>query len=74
FPCIFGVLPDRKSTTYQHWFKILKGLAVSMNRTFKPARVMSDYEAIIITAVAKEQFRVGVFFTSPKRFIGAYKV
>ncbi|CAF1941364.1 unnamed protein product [Rotaria magnacalcarata] len=54
FPCIFGVLPDRKSTTYQHLFKILKGLAVSMNRTFKPALVMSDYEASIITAVANE--------------------
>ncbi|CAM4836094.1 unnamed protein product [Rotaria magnacalcarata] len=25
-----------------------------MNRTFKPARVMSDYEASIITAVANE--------------------
>ncbi|CAF1969176.1 unnamed protein product [Rotaria magnacalcarata] len=94
FPCIFGVLPDRKRTTYKHLFKILKGLAVSMNRTFKPARVMSDYEASIITAVANEvinsflswsrskcskfsflkQFIVGVFFTSPKRFIGAYKV
>ncbi|CAF4419126.1 unnamed protein product, partial [Rotaria magnacalcarata] len=54
FPCIFGVLPDRKRTTYKHLFKILKGLAVSMNRTFKPARVMSDYEASIITAVANE--------------------
>ncbi|CAF3352292.1 unnamed protein product [Rotaria socialis] len=54
FPCIFGVLPDRKRTTYQHLFKILKGLAVSMNRTFKPARVMSDYEASIITAVVNE--------------------
>ncbi|CAF5024853.1 unnamed protein product [Rotaria magnacalcarata] len=40
----------------------LKGLAVSMNRTFKPARVMSDYEVSIITAVANEQFIVGVFF------------
>ncbi|CAM4809277.1 unnamed protein product [Rotaria magnacalcarata] len=28
--------------------------SVSMNRTFKPARVMSDYEVSIITAVANE--------------------
>ncbi|CAF1001334.1 unnamed protein product [Rotaria sordida] len=61
FPCVFGLLPNRKKTTYQQLFKILKDLAFSINRIVKPSRIMSDFEISLIPAVANERYIV-VFF------------
>ncbi|CAF1574712.1 unnamed protein product, partial [Didymodactylos carnosus] len=54
FPCVFGLLPDRKKSMYQQLFKVLQDLAISMNRTFKPDRILSDFEPSLIPAVASE--------------------
>ncbi|CAF3480707.1 unnamed protein product, partial [Rotaria sp. Silwood2] len=54
FPCVFGVLPNRKRTTYQELFKILKNFAISRNLTFEPARILSDFEPGLIAAVANK--------------------
>lgn len=54
FPCVFGLLPDRKKATYQQFFQELKALATSMSRLWKPERIISDFEASLIPAVASE--------------------
>ncbi|CAF4462608.1 unnamed protein product, partial [Didymodactylos carnosus] len=54
FPCVFGLLPDRKKSMYQQLFKVLQDLAISMNRTFKPNRILSDFKPSLILAVASE--------------------
>lgn len=54
FPCVFELLPDRKRLTYQQLFQELKSTATSMNRIFKPDRIMSDFETGLLPAVANE--------------------
>ncbi|CAF4646427.1 unnamed protein product [Rotaria socialis] len=54
FPCVFGILPDRKRITYQELFKILKDFAISINRKFEPTRILSDFESGLISAIANE--------------------
>ncbi|CAF1499053.1 unnamed protein product [Rotaria sp. Silwood1] len=54
FPCVFGLLPDRKKGTYQHLFCELKNVAATMNRVFKPEKIISDFETGLIPAVAAE--------------------
>ncbi len=54
FPCVFGVLPDRKKSTYQQLFQELKNVAGSMNRIWKPERIITDFETSLIPAIAAE--------------------
>ncbi|CAF4869734.1 unnamed protein product [Rotaria socialis] len=54
FPCVFGILSDRKRITYQELFKILKDFAISINRKFEPTRILSDFESGLISAIANE--------------------
>ena len=54
FPCVFGLLPDRKKSTYQHLFRTLKEIAESMNRLFKPDRIMTDFESSLFSVLAHE--------------------
>ena len=54
FPCVFALLPDRKKLTYQQLFQELKRIAVSLGRTWKPGKIMSDFETSLIPAVAAE--------------------
>ncbi|CAF1598664.1 unnamed protein product [Didymodactylos carnosus] len=54
FLYVFGLLPDRKRSTYQQLFKVLEDLAMSMNRTFKPNRILSDFKPRLIPVVASE--------------------
>lgn len=54
FPCVFGLLPDRKKATYQTLFHELKNVAASMNRIFKPERIISDFETSLRPAIAAE--------------------
>ncbi|CAF1246239.1 unnamed protein product [Adineta ricciae] len=53
-PCCFGLLPDRKKSTYQQLFQELKGVAVSMNRIWKPERIITDFEPSLISAIPAE--------------------
>jgi hypothetical protein len=53
-PCVFGLLPDRKKSTYHVFFEELKGLAVSMGRLWKPERIITDFEASLIPLIATE--------------------
>ncbi|CAF2142131.1 unnamed protein product [Rotaria magnacalcarata] len=54
FPCVFGLLPDRKKSTYQQLFQELKDVAVSMNRIWKSDRIISDFETSLIPAIFAE--------------------
>ncbi|CAF2157458.1 unnamed protein product, partial [Rotaria magnacalcarata] len=54
FPCVFGLLPDRKKSTYQQLFQELKDVAVSMNRIWKPDPIISDFETSLIPAISAE--------------------
>ncbi|CAF3074723.1 unnamed protein product [Rotaria sp. Silwood2] len=54
FPCAFCILPNRKKYTYLEMFKELKNLATQLNRTFEPARILTDYEPSIIRAISAE--------------------
>ncbi|CAF0766253.1 unnamed protein product [Adineta steineri] len=54
FPCVFGLLPDRKKSTYQILFQELKTVAQSMNRVFQPERIISDFESSLMPAIASE--------------------
>ena len=54
FPCVFGLLPDRKKNTYQTLFQELKNVAASMNRIFKPDRIISDFETGLRAAIPAE--------------------
>jgi hypothetical protein len=53
-PCVFGLLPDRKKSTYHVFFEELKGLAVSMGRLWKPERIITDFETSLIPLIATE--------------------
>jgi hypothetical protein len=53
-PCVFGLLPDRKKTTYQELFRELKSVAASINRIFKPERIITDFESSLIPAIRAE--------------------
>jgi len=57
FTCVYGLLPDRKKTTYQQLFKELKSVAALTNRLFKPERIISDFESGLMPAVAAEVSR-----------------
>ncbi|CAF3034371.1 unnamed protein product, partial [Rotaria sp. Silwood2] len=54
FPCIFCLLPDRKKSTYQQLFQVLKDMAASMNRIFKPERIISDFESSLVSIIPAE--------------------
>ena len=54
FSCVYGLLPDRKKTTYQQLFKELKNIAALTNRLFQPERIISDFEVGLMPAVAAE--------------------
>ncbi|CAF4287566.1 unnamed protein product, partial [Rotaria sordida] len=44
----------RKKSTYQKLFQVLKDMAVSMNRIFKPERIISDFESSLISIIPAE--------------------
>lgn len=54
FPCVFGLLPDRKKSTYKFLFRELKSIAQSMNIDFTPATIMSDFESGLADAISNE--------------------
>ncbi|CAF2678261.1 unnamed protein product [Rotaria sp. Silwood2] len=54
FPCIFGLLPDRKKSTYQCLFRELKSVAATMNRVFKPEQIITDFESSLMPAISVE--------------------
>lgn len=54
FPCIFGLLPDRKRITYQKLFQELKSMATSINHIFKPEQIVTDFESGLIPAISAE--------------------
>ena len=46
--------PIEKKCTYLEVFKELKSLAVELNRTFEPTRILTDFEPSIIEAISTE--------------------
>ena len=54
FPCVFGLLPDRKKPTYRFIFRELKSIANSMNLDFNPQTIMSDFEPALAEAISAE--------------------
>ncbi|CAF5073750.1 unnamed protein product, partial [Rotaria sp. Silwood1] len=54
FPCILGLLSDRKKSTYQCLFRELKSVAATMNRVFKPERIITDFESGLMPAISVE--------------------
>ncbi|CAF1246362.1 unnamed protein product [Adineta ricciae] len=54
FSCVYGLLPDRKKSTYQQLFKELKNIATQTNRLFQPERIITDLESGLIAAIAVE--------------------
>jgi hypothetical protein len=54
---VYGLLPDRKKTTYQTLFKELKSVAELTNRLFQPERIVSDFESGLMPAIAAEVSR-----------------
>ncbi|CAF4456744.1 unnamed protein product [Rotaria sp. Silwood2] len=41
----------RKKSTYQQLFQVLKDMAASMNRIFKPERIISDFESSLVSII-----------------------
>ncbi|CAF0973217.1 unnamed protein product [Rotaria sordida] len=44
FVCVFGLLPDKKKSTYKYLFRELQNIATEMNMKFSPVTIMSDFE------------------------------
>jgi len=54
FPCVFGLLPNKEKSSYQHMFRELKSLAKQMNFNFAPKMVMSDFESALLNVTKTE--------------------
>ncbi|CAF3280303.1 unnamed protein product [Rotaria sp. Silwood2] len=50
-PVVFGLLPNRRTTTYLDLFKRLKEEAIAINKVFEPKQVVSDFESALVSAV-----------------------
>ncbi|CAF4286796.1 unnamed protein product, partial [Rotaria sordida] len=48
---VFGLLPNRRTTTYMDLFKRLKEEAIAINKVFEPKQVVSDFESALVSAV-----------------------
>ncbi|CAF0713721.1 unnamed protein product [Adineta steineri] len=53
-PVVFCLMPNRRTTTYAELFRRLKEEAIRNNKTFKPKRVVSDFELALVAAVRTE--------------------
>ncbi|CAF1497990.1 unnamed protein product [Rotaria sordida] len=49
-PVVFGLLPNRRTTTYMDLFKRLKEEAIAINKVFEPKQVVSDFESALVSA------------------------
>ncbi|CAF3786921.1 unnamed protein product [Rotaria socialis] len=54
YPCIIGLLCDRKGRTYKDLFRELKLHATRLQTTFNPNTITSDFEKALIKAIADE--------------------
>ncbi|CAF3217150.1 unnamed protein product, partial [Rotaria sp. Silwood2] len=54
YPCVIGLLCDRKARTYRELFRELKHHATRLKTTFNPNTITSDFEKALIKAVADE--------------------
>ncbi|CAF1449561.1 unnamed protein product [Rotaria sp. Silwood1] len=50
-PVVFGLLPNRRTTTYVDLFKRLKEEAIAINKVFEPKQVVSDFESALVSAI-----------------------
>ncbi|CAF4234089.1 unnamed protein product [Rotaria sp. Silwood2] len=56
YPCVIGLLCDRKARTYRELFRELKHHATRLKTTFNPNTITSDFEKALIKAVVDEAF------------------
>ncbi|CAM4801162.1 unnamed protein product [Rotaria magnacalcarata] len=54
YPCVIGLLCNRKARTYRELFRELKHHATRLKTTFNPNTITSDFEKALIKAVADE--------------------
>ncbi|CAF3588472.1 unnamed protein product [Rotaria sp. Silwood1] len=54
YPCVIGLLCDRKARTYRELFRELKTHATRLKAAFNPHIITSDFEKALIRAVADE--------------------
>ena len=59
-PCVFGLLLNKKGSTYKVIFNELKNAALKKGTVFSPSVIMTDFESGAIAAVKEE---VSIFNT-----------
>ena len=54
FVCVFGLLPDRKKSTYRFFLTELRNIAKDMNMNFNPTSIVTDFECALMEVLATE--------------------
>ena len=62
------MLPDRKKSTYQELFQELKSTAASLDQTWQPEQIMSDFETSLMPAVSTE-VRISISLSDISTFV-----
>lgn len=69
FVCVFGLLPDKKKSTYRFLFHELRTIATEMNMNFNPVTIMTDFEPALVEVLASEVRATFFFYFDRRRHI-----